>query len=131
LKIASAPHPHLLPSSISPGIFPYLGGTIDPSQLGSVLRTYGGAVVPGRKGAELAATVPGVLVDPAAYASQQKNEADTLFEYDTWLIRQRAAHVPLGEHRMAQPSSPLSLDGGNRHVIILLAGRHELGLRFF
>jgi hypothetical protein len=51
--------------------------------------------VPGRQGAKLAAEIPGVLIDPAAYAPKSKSEPEPLFDYDDWLMRQRAAGVPL------------------------------------
>ena len=54
-----------------------------------------GAVVSGKQGAKLAKEVPGVLVDPAAYAPRGKNEPDGLFDYDDWLMRQQAADVPV------------------------------------
>ena len=59
--------PHPLAAAISPGIYPYLGGSVDPGLLRSVVSACGGAVVSGRQGAKLAAQTPGVLVDPAAY----------------------------------------------------------------
>src|ERR1035438_9123940 len=66
--VSRPPRPQLLASSIAPGIFPYLGGSIDAGQLRSVMTACEGAVVPGKKGAQLAAKTPGLLVDPAAYA---------------------------------------------------------------
>jgi hypothetical protein len=84
-----------LASSIAPGIYPYLGGSIDAGQLRSVVTTYQGAIVSGKNGAKLAAKIPGVLVDPAAYAPQAKVDSDPLFDYDEWLVRQQAAGVPL------------------------------------
>jgi hypothetical protein len=84
-----------LASSIAPGIYPYLGGSIDAGRLRSVVTACQGAVVPGKNGAKLAAKTPGVLVDPAAYAPQPKADSEPLFDYDEWLMRQRAAGVPL------------------------------------
>jgi hypothetical protein len=82
-------------SSISPGIFPYLGGSTSTGQLRSAVVSCGGAVVSGKQGAKLAKEVPGVLVDPATYAPQGKNAAEGLFDYDDWLMRQQAAGVPV------------------------------------
>jgi hypothetical protein len=88
--------PQLPLDGITSGIFPYLGGSVSADQLQSVVMAYESAVVPGKRGAMLAAKTPGVLVDPAVYAPQAKNEPETLFDdYDDWLIRQRAAGVPL------------------------------------
>jgi hypothetical protein len=93
--VSRPPRPQLLASSIAPGIFPYLGGSIDAGQLRSVMTACEGAVVPGKKGAQLAAKTPGVLVDPAAYAPQAKAGSEPLFDYDEWLMRQQAAGVPV------------------------------------
>jgi hypothetical protein len=82
-------------SGISPGIFPYLGGSISTGQLRSVVVSCGGAVVSGKQGAKLAKEMPGILVDPAAYAPQGKSEPEGLFDYDDWLMRQQAADVPV------------------------------------
>jgi len=87
--------PQLPLDGIAAGIFPYLGGSVSADQLRSVVVVYESAVVSGRKGAELAAKVPGVLIDPAAYAPQARTESEPLFDYDEWLVRQRAAGVPL------------------------------------
>jgi hypothetical protein len=35
--------------------------------------------------------VPGVLIDPAAYFPPAKDQLEGLFDYDDWLMRQRAA----------------------------------------
>jgi len=77
------------------GIFPYLGGSVSVDLLRSVVMAYEGAIVPGRQGAKLAAKAPGVLIDPAVYAPQARTEPETLFDYDDWLMRQKAAGVPL------------------------------------
>jgi hypothetical protein len=82
-------------SSISPGIFPYLGGSTSTGQLRSAVASCGGAAVSGKQGAKLAKEVPGVLVDPAAYALQRKDGPEGLFDYDDWLMRQQAAGVPV------------------------------------
>lgn len=87
--------PHPLAAAISPGIFPYLGGSARPDLLRSIAAASGGAVVSGKKGARLAAQTPGVLVDPAVYAPQPPNDPDALFAYDDWLWRQQAAGVPV------------------------------------
>jgi hypothetical protein len=87
--------PHPLAAAISPGIFPYLGGSAHPDLLRSVAAACGGAVVSGKKGAKLAAQAPGVLVDPAVYAPQPPHDPDALFDYDDWLWRQQAAGVPV------------------------------------
>jgi hypothetical protein len=86
---------HPLAASLAPGIYPYLGGSIPSDLLRSVVATCGGAVVQGRLGAKLAATTPGVLVDPAAYASAAGRDDQPLFDYDEWLSRQQVAGVPL------------------------------------
>ena len=64
-------------------------------QLKSAVTDCGGAVVSGKQGAKLARALPGILVDPAAYAPQGKTEPAGLFDYDDWLIRQQAADVPV------------------------------------
>ena len=87
--------PHPLAAAISPGIYPYLGGSVDPGLLWSVVSACGGAVVSVRHGAKLAAQTPGVLVDPAAYGVPAAADAGPLFDYDEWLTRQQAAGVPL------------------------------------
>jgi hypothetical protein len=87
--------PHPLAATISPGIYPYLGGSVDPGLLRSVVSACGGAVVSGRRGAKLAAQTPGVLVDPAAYGAPAVAGSGPLFDYDEWLTRQQAAGVPL------------------------------------
>jgi len=87
--------PHPLAAAISPGIYPYLGGSVDPGLLRSVVSACGGAVVSGRQGAKLAAQTPGVLVDPAAYGGLAATDAGPLFDYDEWLTRQQTAGVPL------------------------------------
>jgi hypothetical protein len=85
----------VLPVSMSPGIFPYLGGSVDAHHLRAFVTDCGGAVVSGKRGAKLAATTPGVLVDPAAYSSYAKVDSAALFDYDEWLTRQLEAGVPL------------------------------------
>jgi len=87
--------PHPLSAAISPGLFPYLGGSARPELLHSLAAACGGAVVSGKRGARLAAQTPGVLVDPAVYAPQPPNDPDPLFAYDDWLWRQQAAGVPV------------------------------------
>jgi hypothetical protein len=87
--------PQLPLDGITSGIFPYLSGSVSVDQLRSVVTVYEGAIVPGRQGAKLAAKVPGVLIDPAVYALQARAEPETLFDYDDWLMRQKAAGVPL------------------------------------
>jgi len=96
LKITPlVPCPQLPLEGITAGIFPYLGGSIGADQLRSLVMAYESVIVPGRQGAKQAAQIPGVLVDPAMYIPQAKAEPDLLFDYDEWLIRQRAAGVPL------------------------------------
>jgi hypothetical protein len=85
----------LLPMNISPGIYPYLGVRITADELQTVAAAYGGAVVPGKQGAKLAAKVHGTLVDPAQYQARTKIGPDTLFGFDEWLIRQQTAGVPV------------------------------------
>ncbi len=87
--------PQLPLDGIASGIFPYLDGSVSADQLRSVVMAYESAVVPGRQGAKLAAKAPGVLIDPAVYVPQARTEPETLFDYDDWLMRQRAAGVPL------------------------------------
>ena len=87
--------PQLPLDGITSGIFPYLGGSVSVDQLRSVVMAYESAIVPGRQGAKLAAKAPGVLIDPAVYAPQARTEPETLFDYDDWLMRQKAAGVPL------------------------------------
>jgi hypothetical protein len=84
-----------LAAGISPGIYPYLGGSVPADLLRSVVADCGGAVVSGRQGVKLAARTPGVLVDPAAYGLPATPDSAPLFDYDEWLTRQRAADVPL------------------------------------
>ena len=96
MKIDPVPvTPHPLAAAIAPGIYPYLGGSVDPALLRSVVSACGGAVVSGRQGAKLAAQTPGVLVDPAAYGVPATADSGPLFDYDEWLTRQQAAGVPL------------------------------------
>ena len=96
LKITPlVPCPQLPLDGIASGIFPYLGGSVRADQLRAVVMAYESAIVPGRPGAKLAAEIRGVLIDPARYAPQAKNEPEPLFDYDGWLMRQRAAGVPL------------------------------------
>jgi hypothetical protein len=88
--------PQLPLDGITSGIFPYLGGSVRADQLRSVMAAYESVIVSGRAGAKLAAKTPGVLIDPAMYVPQAKNEPETLFDdYDGWLVRQRAAGVSL------------------------------------
>ncbi len=87
--------PQLPLDGITSGIFPYLGGSVSVDQLRSVVMAYEGAIVPGRQGAKLAAKTPGVLIDPAVYVPQARTDPETLFDYDDWLMRERAAGVPL------------------------------------
>jgi len=87
--------PYPLAASISPGVFPYLGGSVDQAVLRSVVSACGGVVVSGRQGAKLAAQTSGVLVDPAAYGVPAAADSGPLFDYDEWLTRQQAAGVPL------------------------------------
>ena len=96
LKITPlVPCPQLPLDGIASGIFPYLGGSVRADQLRSVAAAYESVIVPGRPGAKLAAKIPGVLIDPATYVPQARTEPETLFDYDGWLMRQRAAGVPL------------------------------------
>jgi hypothetical protein len=89
------PHPNRPLGSMPPGVFPYLGGSINLNLLKSFTQVCGGAIVSGKRGASRAAQVDGVLVDPAVY-TQDKLEPDDLFsDYDSWLARQRSADVPL------------------------------------
>jgi hypothetical protein len=96
LKIdpVAAPSPPLA-ASLSPGIYPYLGGSVPADLLRSVVTACGGAVVSGKRGARLAAITDGVLVDPAAYGWQSGTDSEPLFDYDEWLWRQQAAGVPV------------------------------------
>ena len=87
--------PYPLAASISPGVFPYLGGSVDQDVLRSVVSARGGAVVSGRQGAKLAARTSGILVDPAVYGASAATDSGPLFDYDEWLTRQQAAGVPL------------------------------------
>jgi hypothetical protein len=90
-------HRQLMAPSISPGIFPYIGGrpSISPDQLKLVVTRYGGAVVSGKTGAKLATEAPGVLIDPATYALHGRGEPEGLFDYEDWLVRQQTANVPV------------------------------------
>jgi hypothetical protein len=96
LKIdpVSAPS-HPLAAGLAPGIYPYLGGSVPADLLRSVVTDCGSAVVSGKQGARLAATTPGVLVDPAAYGWQAATDGEPLFDYDEWLWRQQEAGVPV------------------------------------
>jgi hypothetical protein len=96
LKITPlVPCPQLPLDGITSGIFPYLGGSVRADQLRSVVAAYESAIVSGQPGAKLATKQPGVLIDPAMYVPQPKNGPEPLFDYDDWLMRQRAAGVPL------------------------------------
>lgn len=90
----ASPYPDLV-GGLSPGIFPYLGGSVGADQLRSAVTACEGAVVSGKRGAKLAAKIPGVLVDPAAYFPPSKDDPEALFDYDDWLMRQQAAGVRL------------------------------------
>lgn len=89
------PCPQLPLDGIAAGIFPYLGGSISADQLRSVAMEYESVVVSGKRGAKLAAKIPGVLIDPAGYVPPASTEPEPLFDYDDWLMRQQAAGVPL------------------------------------
>ena len=89
------PCPQLPLDGITAGIFPYLGGSISLDHLRSVVMAYESAIVPGKRGAKLAANTPGLLIDPATYVLQSSTAPETLFDYDDWLTRQQAAGVPL------------------------------------
>lgn len=93
--ISVAPSPHPLAASISPGIYPYLGGSVGADQLRAIVAACGGAIVSGGQGAKLAARTTRVLVDPAAYGPPPATDSEPLFDYDEWLTRQRAAGVPV------------------------------------
>jgi hypothetical protein len=96
LKITPlVPCPQLPLDGITSGIFPYLGGSISADHLRSAAMEYESVVVPGKRGAKLAANTPGVLVDPAVYVPQSSTDPEPLFDYDDWLKRQQAAGVPL------------------------------------
>ena len=98
LKIDPAsvtPNPRLLAAGMSPGVYPYLGGSISADQLQPIVMACGGAIVPGKQGARLAAKTQGVLVNPALYDPRAKIGSDVLFDCDEWLMRQQAAGVPL------------------------------------
>jgi hypothetical protein len=96
IDLASVPpRASALADGLSPGIFPYLGASVRLDELRSVVAAYGSAVVTGKRGARLAVEVPGVLIDPAAYFPPAKDQLEGLFDYDDWLMRQRAAGAPL------------------------------------
>jgi len=96
IDLASVPpHASALAGGLSPGIFPYLSASVRLDELRSAMAAYGSAVVTGKRGARLAAEVPGVLIDPAAYFPSAKDQPEGLFDYDDWLMRQRAAGAPL------------------------------------
>jgi hypothetical protein len=98
LKIDAASvafHPNLPSADMPRGVYPYIGGSIPADQLQPIVSTCGGAVVPGKRGARLAAKIQGVLVDPALYDPRDEAGPDTLFDCDEWLMRQQAADVPL------------------------------------
>ena len=95
MKIDSVTSSPCLIANMPPGVFPYVGGSVSADQLQVIVRTYGGAVVSGKRGVQLAAKTQHVLVDPAVYDPRAKSSADVLFDYDDWLMRQRAAGVPL------------------------------------
>jgi len=85
---------------LSPGIYPYLGAKAGLDWLAAAVKSYGGAAVPGRMGARLAAKVSGSsLVDPAMYdphdEKPQNHVQVPLWPSDEWLDRQRMADVPL------------------------------------
>jgi hypothetical protein len=93
--IPLVPCPQLPLDGITSGIFPYLGGSVRADHLRSVVMAYESVIVPGKQGAKLAATTPGVLVDPAMYVPHAETRPEPLFDYDEWLTRQQAAGVPL------------------------------------
>jgi hypothetical protein len=85
---------------LAPGIYPYLGAKAGLDWLAAAVRSYGGAAVPGRMGARLAAKMSGTsLVDPAMYDPNDDKSQDLvqppLWPSDEWLDRQRAADVPV------------------------------------
>jgi len=82
-------------SGLSGGIYPYIGGSVGAEQLRSIVRICGGAVVPGKQGARLAAEIPGIAIDPAMYDPRADPGPDALFDCDEWLMRQQAADVPI------------------------------------
>jgi hypothetical protein len=86
---------HPLRRALTPGIYPYLSGSVPVDELRRVAKTYDGAVVPGLAGAKLARQVDNILVDPAVYQPGARDVPGTLFGYDEWLERQRAANVPV------------------------------------
>jgi hypothetical protein len=85
---------------LAPGIYPYLGAAVGLNGLAAAVTNYGGAAVPGRAGARLAAKVRSkALVDPAVY-NPHDDEKQGLLQVPLWLCdewrdRQRAAGVPL------------------------------------
>jgi hypothetical protein len=88
-------NPALQLAGMPPGVYPYIGGSISVDQLQLIVMACGGAMVAGKQGARLAAKAEGVLVDPALYDPRAKLGSDMLFDCDEWLMRQRAAGVPL------------------------------------
>lgn len=52
---------HPLHGTLTPGIYPYLGGSVEANELRRAVRTCGGAVVPGLAGARLARLAANVL----------------------------------------------------------------------
>jgi hypothetical protein len=84
----------LLPGLVR-GIYPYLGGSVSVDELRSAVRAYGCAIVPGQRGAKIASECPGALVDPFRYCLGETASPDSLFEFDEWLERQRAAGMPI------------------------------------
>jgi hypothetical protein len=103
VRIDSSAHPgdqHSGGLGLSPGIYPYLGSKAGLDCLAAAVKSYGGAAVPGRAGARLAAKMSGrSLVDPAGYdphdGKPQNLVQAPLWPSDEWLDRQRAADVPL------------------------------------
>jgi hypothetical protein len=84
----------LLPGLVR-GIYPYLGGSVSADEPRSAVREYGCAIVPGRNGAKVVGECPGAFVDPFRYCRKQAAVPDSLFQFDEWWERQRAARVSI------------------------------------
>lgn len=98
MRITHSPVGHgwdLLSAGMPAGVYPYVGASVGIDQLRTIVATYGGAVVPGKGGVRLAAKLSGIWVDPAQYDAQARGTPDSIFDYDEWLERQRAAGVPV------------------------------------